>query len=142
MNKQELIHQLYENYRDVTNEYDASIEALPDALRTNRATQVILERATEQLSALEANVILGEIHSDGRINGKNAETRQRQTTLLLAEFHVQDAAAKSLVNDIKLAHQTLNDCNTTIETIKVQFYRHQVVARMIAGLATALGGQL
>ena len=142
MNKEELIQQLYHEYQDVTSEYDASIEALPDAVRTNGATQLILERATEQLNALEAKVILGETHSDGRINGKNAETRQRQTTLVLAEFHLQDPAAKSLVNDIELARQTLSDSTILIETIKAQFYRHQVVAKMIAGLAAAFGGQL
>lgn len=142
MNKEEVIHLLYENYRDVTKDYDASIEALPDALRSSQANQLILERATEQLGALEANVILGETHSEGRINGKNAETRQRQTIVVLAEFHLQDPTAKSLVNDIELARQSLSNSSIAIETIKARFYRHQVVAKMIAGLAAALGGQL
>lgn len=142
MNKEEVIHQLYQNYRDATEKYDASIENLGIALRTSKANQLILERAREELAALEANVVLGETHSGGRINGKNAETRQRQTTLLLAEFRLQDPTAKSLVNDIELARQSLNSSSIAIQTIKAHFYRHQVVAKMIAGLATALGGQL
>lgn len=142
MNKEEVIHQLYQDYRDVTEKYDASIEKLGVALRTSKANQLILEQAREELAALEADVVLGETHPKGRINGKNAATRDRQTALLLAEFRLQDPAARSLVNDIELARQSLNSSSIAIQTIKAQFDRHQVVAKMIAGLATALGGQL
>ena len=142
MNKEEMLNQLYDYFKVTREQYDASIENLGNALRTSKAAQANLDQLKSELAALEANVVLGETHPKGRINGSNAATRQHQTTLLLAEFRLQDPTAKSLVNDIELAHQSLNSSSVAIQTIKAQLYRHQAVAEMISGLATALGGQL
>jgi hypothetical protein len=142
MNKEEMLNKLYDYFKVTKDQYDASIENLSNALRTNKAAQANLEQLKAELAALESNVVLGETHPKGRINGKNAAERQHQTTLLLAEFRLQDPTAKSLVNDIELAHQSLNSSSVAIQTIRAQLGRHQAVAEMIAGLATALGGQL
>ena len=142
MNKEEMLNQLYDYFKVTKEQYDASIENLGIALRTSKAAQANFDQLKSELAALEADIVLGETHSKGRVNGKNAAMRQHQTTLLLAEFRLQDPTAKSLVNDIELAHQSLNSSSVAIQTIKVQLARHQAVAEMIAGLATALGGQL
>ena len=142
MNKEEMLNQLYDYFKVTKDQYDASIENLSNALRTNKAAQANLEQPKSELAALESNVVLGETHPKGRVSGKNAAERQHQTTLLLAEFRLQDPTGKSLVNDIELAHQSLNSSSVAIQTIRAQLGRHQAVAEMIAGLATALGGQL
>lgn len=43
-----------------------------------------LGEAAQVREAAEAELVLGETHSEGRINGKNEEQRKQQRTLLLA----------------------------------------------------------
>jgi len=142
MTKNELLNKLYNDYQATRDGWDSQIDNLGVALRTSKAAQLNLEKARAELASLESDVVLGETYPEGRINGKNADTRRRQTDLLVAEFRHQDPSAKSLVSDIELAHQSLNSSSIAIQTIKAQFDRYQATARMIGGLATALGGQL
>jgi hypothetical protein len=142
MTKEEMLNRLYNDYQAVKDGWGYQIENLGVTLRTSKATQLNLDKARAELGALESDVVLGETHPKGRINGKNAETRRHQTNLLLAEFRHQDPSAKSLVNDIELVHQSLNNSSIAIQTIKAQFDRYQATAMMISGLASALGGQL
>ena len=142
MTKDEMLNKLYNDYQATRDGWDSQIDNLGVALRTSKAAQLNLEKARAELASLESDVVLGETYPKGRINGKNTETRRRQTDLLLAEFRHQDPSAKSLVSDIELAHQSLNSSSIAIQTIKAQFDRYQATAKMISGLATALGGQL
>jgi len=142
MTKDEMLNKLYNDYQATKDGWGYQIENLGVTLRTSKAAQLNLDRARAELAALESDVVLGETYPKGRINGTNAETRRHQTDLLLAEFRHQDPSAKSLVNDIELAHQSLNSSSIAIQTIKAQFDRYQATAKMISGLATALGGQL
>jgi hypothetical protein len=142
MTKDEILNKLYNDYQATKDGWDYQIESLNVALSTSKAAQTNLDKAQAELAALESDVVLGETHPKGRIDGTNAETRRHQTNLLLAEFHQQDPVAKSLVNDIELARQSLNSSSISIQTIKAQIDRYQATAMMISGLASALGGQL
>jgi len=142
MTKDEMLNKLYNDYQATKDGWDYQIESLNVALSTSKAAQTNLDKAQTELAALESDVVLGETHPKGRIDGTNAETRRHQTNLLLAEFHQQDPVAKSLVNDIELARQSLNSSSISIQTIKAQIDRYQATAMMISGLASALGGQL
>lgn len=142
MTRDEMLNKLYNDYQATKDGWGYQIENLGVALRTSKAAQLNLDKARAELAGLESDVVLGETHPEGRINGKNAEARRHQTTLLLAEFHQQDPCAQSLIRDIELAHQSLNSSSIAIQTIKAQFDRYQATARMISGLAIALGGQL
>ena len=140
MTREEMLVSLYGDYTEVKRSFERDLVNLAADLDRRRRAKNDLQQAQEELKAAESAVVLSETHKEGKINGKNAEARAHQTTVLLAEFRANDPDAHKLATTIDVAENTLTQFDVTIEVVKARLYSYQALARMNAGLATALGG--
>ena len=135
-----MLNNLYEDYRLITSSYDYDLRVLQERLNDRWAAQALLEARTAELATLEAATIVSETHGEGKINGKNADSRKQQRDMLVADLHQTHPEAASMVAAIDTAKAQIGQSDAAIEGIKARLYGNQALARMIAGLATALQG--
>lgn len=140
MTKDQMLQALYVDYVDIKDCFEADLDNLQVGLVARTESKLKLQRTREELKATESAVVLAETHKEGMINGKNAETRARQTTVLLAHFRANDADAYGLTATIADAEDTIAKLDVSVEVVKARLYSYQATSRMIAGLAAALGG--
>jgi len=140
MTKNKMLVKLYEDYAEIKHGLEDDLSNLQTALVARTMSKIKLQQAQEELKAAESLAVLSETHKEGKINGKNAETRARQTDVLLAELRAHDADAYGLAAAISTGEGLIAKLDATTEGIRARLYANQALARMIAGLTAALQG--
>ena len=138
MNRTDILVELHEDYGDLKIGYAHDLQDLAVALRTRRSAQVKHDGATEALAAKEAAAILAESHPEGKINGKNADSRKQQREALIAWLRENDADAHGLAATIQETGEIIAQADITIEVVKARLYSYQALSRVMRGLAQAL----
>jgi uncharacterized protein YukE len=140
MQKDQLYESLYTDYRTTQQEWTARLEELNAALDSLYARRAQLRDLRADQDLQEAITLLAETHKDGSINGKNAETRKLQAEVLLAHLRESDPEWIQLAKAIREVEAAIEDAEIRKEKAlaQISFLRNQ--ARMISGLANALGG--
>ena len=140
MDKNTMLTQLHSDYQEIRAQWQSSLEELNAALDSLFARRNQLKDLKDDFEIMKAHAILGETHPDGAINGKNAETRKNQTIALLANLQEYDPEWQRIAENIALVEAAVSDAELRIEKARagISYLRNQ--ARMIAGLANALGG--
>jgi hypothetical protein len=84
--------------------------------------------------------LLPEYAKDGRINGKNAEIRQMQQTVVAAELVKSDPAIKFAWEELCRCEEAHNTAKARRQALVDRFSVLRNTARMYAGLGYAIGG--
>lgn len=102
MDKDKILTRLYDDYRTITADWAQSLIELTTALDSRNGQQQQLRDLKADQELMKAHAILGETHKEGHINGKNAETRKLQTTMLLGILQENDPDWIQLLGNIRL----------------------------------------
>ena len=138
MTKDEMLTNLYDEYQRIKNRYD--FDRLEKLLLEHSNAETGLQLGLETLAGMEAAAVISETNPEGKINGKNADSRNMQRDLFLAGFRNADPTARQIIDDLARLRVTITTTGAAIEVTKARFYSYQALARMIAGLAAALQG--
>ena len=142
MTKEEMLQALFTDYTEIKHGFEADLNKLAAGLDGRREAKSSLQQAQEELTATESMVVLSETTPEGKVNGKNAETRAHQTAVLLAELRDNDPEVHDLAEVVELSERAIAMLDVATEVVKARLYSYQALARMNAGLAQALGGSL
>jgi hypothetical protein len=131
---------LYDGYISISREWQEALEELDAALDAQYARRAQLRDLKADQDLLKASTLLSETHKEGAINGSNADTRKLQTTVLLQHLRESDPEWIQLAKAIREVEANIEDAEIRKEKAlaRISFLRNQ--ARMISGLANALGG--
>jgi len=140
MQTNQMRDQLYENYQAIRLEWEQTLSDLADKLHALDNARREKAEAVETLELYQQAAVMGETHGEGRVNGSNAEKRKVQTALLLADLQENDPSCKAFAEAADQADLRASELEYNIEMLrqKISFLRNQ--ARMLSGLAHALGG--
>lgn len=131
---------LYNDYTAIRHDWEQALNDLTSRLTTLDDTRRQLKELKNDVQLDELECIFAETHKEGTINGSNAEKRKAQTTLYLDELRKTNSPLKTM--RLELARQQVRTDELEVEAEmlrqKISFLRN--LARMIAGLAAALGG--
>lgn len=133
-------NQLYEDYRAIHLEWEQTLDDLAEQLSALDDARRRLAEAEETLELYEDAAIMGETHGEGRVNGSNAEKRKVQARLLLADLQENDPNCKAFAEAVEQADLRASELEYNIEMLrqKIGYLRNR--AKMVSGLAYALGG--
>ena len=111
-------------------------------LEAARQEEVIAARrkkqAKQEYDEEEASLVFAETNANGKINGKNADARKAQTSALL-KHERNEGRLKQYWIELSDAEKDLDMATAEKEILVDRFSALRVVARMIAGLGSALG---
>jgi predicted nucleic acid-binding Zn-ribbon protein len=140
MNKDQMLQTLYTEYHETALTWAEQLGALNAALNSYHTKRDLLKQLQDDLALMEAHAILGETHKEGAINGSNSDKRKLQTTALLGNLAKLDPEWKALTEQTRQVEEDITDAEIALEKAKahISYLRNQ--ARMVAGLAHALGG--
>ena len=140
MNKNDMYGKLYTDYQTIRDDWQRALDDLAIALSTLDNARREKAEAVETLELYQQAAVMGETHKEGRVNGSNAEKRKAQRALLLADLQENDPNCQAFAEAVEQADLHTSDMQCQVETLrsKITFLRHQ--AKMVAGLAYALGG--
>jgi chromosome segregation ATPase len=135
-----MLHRLYGDYDAICTTWEEHLTDLQEKLSG-------LDEARRHLSELETDlevhrhsVIMAEMHEEGRINGSNAAKRKRQTELLLAELPEIDPDYGAMLTTADKLRLKIDALDLDIQMLHKRISALRNQARMISGLAFALGG--
>lgn len=140
MKTEEMRDQLYEDYRATRLEWQQALGDLAHKLVALNDARRRLAELKDEVTLYQHTVVIAETHTEGRINGKNAETRKRQTELMLADLPNEDPDYASLIAALEKQQTCVDELECDIEILrqKISFLRNQ--SKMVSGLAHALAG--
>jgi hypothetical protein len=140
MDARHILEGLYTDYKSVCAAWEGHLTALQEELSN-------LDQAQHRLSELEADLevhrhtaITAEMHGEGRINDSNAAKRKRQAELLLAELPQIDPDYRVMLAAAEEVRRKVDDLDLDIQMLHKRISALRNEARMIGGLAFALGG--
>jgi len=140
MQKDMMYDKLYNDYVSIKREWEEQLNALDRTLTIQADVQRTFNEITETVRLWEFSASADETHKEGKINGKNAETRKRQTALFLGDLREQDPDFDGACSTLESTSRRLSVLEVEIEALrgKISFLRN--MARMNAGLTHALAG--
>jgi len=140
MNKDQFYEVLFTDYRTTWQDWAPRLQELNAVLDSLQGQRDLLHDLKTDRDLQEAIVLLGETHKEGAVNGSNAETRKLQTTVLLAHLRESDPEWIQLAKAIRQVEAAIEEADIRKEKVlaQISFLRNR--ARMIGGLAYALGG--
>lgn len=140
MDKQEMLQKLYRDYEEICVKWKHRLSALRDKLSDFDETQRRLSELETDIEVYEHSVVMAEMHKEGRINGSNAAKRKRQTEILLAELPELDPNYDGMLTAAEKLRTQVDDLELDIQMLHKEISALRNQARMVAGLASALGG--
>jgi predicted nucleic acid-binding Zn-ribbon protein len=140
MDERQMLQELYRDYNHICVEWEEHLTELREKLSA-------LDEAKQRLSQLETDlqvhrhtIITAEMHDEGRINGSNAAKRKRQTEILLADLPDLDPDYNAMLTAAEKLQIKVDDLDLDIQMLRAQISALRNQARMVGGLACALGG--
>jgi len=138
MDKNNLITTLYNEFTAASVGFEQALDRANSSFASLTLARRNLAEAKQNLEFVTASALLAEMSEGGKINGKNAETRELQRKVTLEDLRVH-------VGDVALASQTVKAEEAEVALHEVEYEQAKNLlsvlrnrARMIAGLASAL----
>ena len=105
MTKDEMLTNLYDEYQRIKNRYD--FDRLEKLLLEHSNAETGLQLGLETLAGMEAAAVISETNPEGKINGKNADSRNMQRDRFLAGFRNADPTARQIIDDLARPRVTI-----------------------------------
>ncbi len=140
MDAQQMVEELYADYRRICTAWEEHLTDVQDKLSNLDEAQRRLSELETDLEVHRHSVIMAEMHDEGRINGSNAAKRKNQTEMLLAELPQLDPDYSAMLTAAEELRRKVDDLDLDIQMLHKRISALRNQARMISGLAFALGG--
>lgn len=131
---------LFSEFHACGDSMDEEVREANDAFDRLTCAKRDLARLNSDLAEYEAMAIIAEMHKEGFINGSNAEKRKFQMAAFAAHLREHDQAYHNAWAAVKTEELAVDDATVTYEQAKNVLGALRGRARMIAGLANAMGG--